>query len=331
MNETTYDLSAARKSFSRIGLALCALLLIATVLQLVWFTVPALLWGEDTWMVSSSWGIWIGSFVPLYLVAIPVCLLIMKKLPAQTPVQSKLGGVEFLIFLSISVFIMYAGSFVGALLSAILSGGTAENAVEAYAMDTNPLKVLVMVVLAPLLEEYVCRKQIIDRTRQYGEKTAVFLSALTFGLLHQNFFQFFYAFGVGLVFGYIYIRTGRLRYSILLHGIFNFMGAVIAPYLQRILEEASITELSPNATNEELLQQTSQLLSELMIPMLYAMIVFGVAIAGFVLLLWKKKQLVWKPTETQLPRGTAGQTVFCNIGMFLYILLCTAAFILALL
>ena len=63
MEETT--LLPARKTFSRIGLALCAILVIATVLQLFWFGVPTIIWGENNWAASSSWGMWIGTFAPL--------------------------------------------------------------------------------------------------------------------------------------------------------------------------------------------------------------------------------------------------------------------------
>ena len=53
--------------------------------------------------------------------------------------------------------------------------------------------------------------------RRYGEKTAIVFSALAFALFHMNLFQFFYAFGLGLIFGYVYTRTSRLRYSVLMH------------------------------------------------------------------------------------------------------------------
>jgi hypothetical protein len=39
----------------------------------------------------------------------------------------------------------------------------------------------------------------------------------------------FYAFGLGLAFGYIYIHTNRIGYTIALHMIINFLGGVIAP------------------------------------------------------------------------------------------------------
>lgn len=322
MDESNIDLRPARKAFSRIGLAFCAILVIATTLQVLWFAIPAAIWGEDNWAISSSWGIWIGAFAPLYFIAIPVGLLILRKLPAQAPQDIKLGCGNFFIFLPICIFLMYTGNLIGTGLSFLLSGGTAQNAVVDLAMDTNPLKIVVMVILAPLLEEYVCRKQLIDRTRQYGEKTAVLLSALVFGLLHQNLFQFFYAFGIGLVFAYIYTRTGRLRYSVVLHAIFNFLGSVLAPWIVSFSES-----IDPNATT----QQQLEALPGMLVMLLYALFLIGMFIAGLVLLIVKCKQLVWKEAAAPLPKGSAAKTVYLNVGMVLYILLCIAGFILALL
>lgn len=330
MNETSYDLAPARKTFSRIGLALCAILVITLVLQLLLVTVPAQLWGKDNWLATSSWGTWIISFAPMYLVAIPVCLLIMQKLPAQTPQDNKLSAKNLLVFLPICFCVVYGGNIIGTLLSYILSGGQAQNAVVDLAMDTNPLKVLVMVILAPLLEEYVCRKQIIDRTRQYGEKTAVFLSALTFGLLHLNLFQFFYAFGLGLVFAYIYTRTGRLRYTVLLHSIVNFMGSVIVPWILSLLDMDALANMDPNGTTEELIALYSQILPGLSVFLLYALCLMGMVIAGLVLLILRWKKLIWKEAESPLPKGTAAKTVYLNVGMVLYILLCLAFIVLSL-
>ena len=320
MDETTYDLLPARKAFSRIGLAFCAILVIATVLQVLWVAIPTAIWGEDNWATSTSWGMWLCASIPLYCFAIPTGLLILRKLPAQAPQEAQLGRSNFFIFLPICFCLMYAGNLLGTGLSYLLSGGTAENAVESLAMDNHPLKVVVIVILAPLLEEYVCRKQLIDRTRQYGEKTAVLLSALVFGLLHQNLFQFFYAFALGLVFAYIYTRTGRLRYSVALHCIINFMGSVIAPWLVSMTNEDALSGIDPFA-----------LPLSMLLTALYGMFLIGMSIAGLVLLIAKSRQLIWKEAATPLPKGTAAKTVYLNVGMVLYVLLCVASFVLALL
>lgn len=331
MDETAYELKPARKVFSRIGLAFCAILVVATVAQLAWVLIPEAIWGKDNWMSSTSWGFWISSFAPLYAFAIPAGLLLLWKLPAQKPQDNKLPFTFFLVIFPICVFCMIAGSLLGNFLSALLSGGTAENALNEYAMDTNPLKVLVMVIFAPLLEEYVCRKQIIDRTLRYGEKTAVILSAAVFGLLHQNLFQFFYAFALGLVFGYIYTRSGRLRYTVILHAIVNFMGSVIAPWILQLADMETIASLDPTLPAEQLLPLYMEILPELLIVLAYLFFYYALAFAGFVLLIvmWRKQQ--WKEIDTQLPKGTAFKTVYLNAGMILYVLICVATTVLALL
>lgn len=330
MNETPQDLVQARKAFSRIGLAFCAILVIASMLQALLIFVPEKLWGPENWLLTSSWGMWLLTFVPLYLVAIPVGVKIMGKLPAAAPEEHALSGKHLLVFFLVGYFFLYVGNILGTVLSMVLSGGSAENAVMNYAMDNNPIKVLFLVILAPLLEEYICRKQIIDRIGCYGEKTAVFFSAIVFGLLHQNLFQFFYAFGMGLVLGYLYIRTGRLRYSVVLHGIINFLGSVIAPALLNLVNLEALSGIDPAAAPEEMIGLLLEILPGLLVFGLYSMVMFAVVIAGLVLLLVNRKKLLWKEPQTRLPREAASKTVYWNVGMVLYILLCAASTVLAL-
>jgi len=330
MDDTPYDFSQPKKTFSRIGLAFSVLVVIATLLQLAWVLIPSRIWGDDHWMVSSSWGQLIGSFAPLYLIAIPVCLLIMKTLPAQKPSDNKLTVKNFLFYVPICFCLMYAGNIIGTILSFILSFGKAQNPVADFTADINPVKIIVLVILAPILEEYICRKQIIDRTRQFGEKTAVILSALVFGLLHQNLFQFFYAFALGIIFAYIYTRTGRLRYTILLHGIVNFMGGVVAPWIVSLVDYEALTDALPAATPEELMMLYAKILPALLVLMLYSTFLIGMAVTGLVFIILKRNKLIWKESETQLPKGSATKTVYMNVGMILYILLCIVFIIWAL-
>lgn len=322
MDEMIYDLNGAKRSFSRIGFALAAILVVGMVTQVVISAVILVFFGSNSSVLSSSWVMWLLSFLPLYLVAIPVGLLILRRLPAQPPEEHRLGFGNAVVFFLISVFIMYTGSIIGTMLSMVLSGGEATNATAELAMDNHPLKVLFMVILAPVLEEFVFRKQLIDRTRRYGEKTAVMLSAVTFGLLHQNLFQFFYAFGLGLLLAYIYLRTGRLRYSAILHAIINFMGSVLAPWVLNLVDQETLIAMESSLPTDDLLAQYMDILPGLLIMSGYVMLLMGMFIAGLVLFIIKCRRLVWRESEAQLPRGTALRTVYCNGGMVLYMLLC---------
>lgn len=330
MDEEIYNLKPARNTFSRIGLMLCAFFTITTVLQLLWFRVPAVIWGPDNWLSSSSWGYWLGTFIPMYVIALPLAMLILLGIPARKPEENKLGAKGFLRFLPIVFFMMYSGNLVGTFLSLLLSGGTAENQIAELAMDNNPLKIVVMVILAPVMEEFVFRKLIIDRTARYGEKVAVFLSALTFGLFHMNLFQFFYAFGIGLVLGYLYVRTGRLRYTVLIHLIVNFMGAVIAPLVLTLLDMDALTALEAATTTEELLSIYRQLLPGLLVLVVYSQLLLGLSVAGLVLLIVTCRRLVWKSAESPLPKGARFKAVYLNIGMILFVILCLVFMVLSL-
>ena len=103
--------------------------------------------------------------------------------------------------------------------------------------------VLMTVVLAPIVEELVFRKLMLDRIRNYGEKTAIVFSALCFGLFHGNLTQFLYAFAVGLFLGYVYCRTGKIHITMIMHALLNGLSSMlllVAPLLQKGVGELAI-------------------------------------------------------------------------------------------
>lgn len=324
MEYNTYDFASARKRFSKLGAILCVILILAVLAQVAVVVLPVKLWGADNWLLTTSTGMWVSTFAPLYLVAIPAGLLLFQRIPAAPPKAYQISVKSFLPFIPMIMFLSYAGNLIGTFLSDALSGGMADNALLDYALDNHPLKILVMVILAPLLEEYVFRKQLIDRTRCYGEKTAVLLSAFAFGLFHMNLFQFFYAFAGGCLLAYLYVRTGRLRYSVILHGIINFMGSVLAPAVLSLVDLETMENLDPNMAVD------SRILPGMAVYLLYAFVLLVLSIIGLVMLIKRCKKLVWQEAEAQLPQGTGVKTVFGNVGMVLYVILCMVFIVLSL-
>ena len=76
---------------------------------------------------------------------------------------------------------------------------------------------------APILEEILFRGQILGSCRErFGKFWAVIISALFFALAHFSVpQQLVNAFVVGLILGYIYVRTGSLLAVIIIHAINN--------------------------------------------------------------------------------------------------------------
>ena len=322
MDETSVQLRSARRSYSIIGFGFVALIAVAFAAQFGLAYLPVIPGLED--LSEKFWWNWIVTFVPMYLLAFPACCLILKCIPAQVLEQKSLTKKQFWMLIPICFCLTYAGNLVGTLLSLIFSGGEAMNPLNDYAMDQSPLKILVMVILAPLLEELICRKLIIDRTVRYGEKVSVLMSGLIFGLLHQNLFQFFYAFAVGCLFAYVYVRTGRLRYTVALHAIINFLGAVIAPLILSVMPEDALTGM---ITENALPGDMKELLAMTLVSG-YSMLQMGLAVFGLVLLILKRRSLIWE--EKQLPETASLKAALLNVGMILYTAICLIMMVLVL-
>lgn len=330
--EEIYDIKTARKSFSVVGFALVAAILIGTVLQALFVYLPPLIRGEDNWFSTSSTGFWIMTILPIHGIAIPIGVLIMRAVSKAVPEKSDKGLRWLLPWIPVCFFLMYSGSIIGNIFSMAASGGMAENALLDLAMDTNPVKVLAMVIVAPLLEELIFRKALIDRTRQYGEKWAVILSGLLFGLFHMNFFQFFYAFFVGVLFAYIYVRTGKFSYVAILHAIVNFFGSVVSPWILSLLDLEALDALSAGAMNSQDMMtganEAMTLLADNIVGiiayLIFVIFIMVMFVWGLVLFILKIMHLEWRTAEKQLPAGKGFKSVYLNVGMIIFILLCIA-------
>lgn len=314
-------LKQARRDFSRIGASLC-------LMVVIWYALATVLEGALYAAVGGkgeapNWVTYVGSGVPLYLIAMPIAVMLMGK---STVIETRKFDMKpglFFKLLLMCLPMMWAGSVFGSMLSMVLSNGEATDRVADLAMQTNIWNVVFLVIVGPVFEEWLFRKQLIDHTRKYGEKTAILLSGLAFGLFHMNLFQFFYAFLLGLMFGYVYTRTSKLRYSTAMHMIINFNGGVLAPWvLTRVdLDQLEkVSEAAENGNAAAMEQWASQNVEGLAIMLVYFVLYGAVILAGFVLLIRNFKRFEFYTAPEELPRGTRVKTVCGNVGMIMFIM-----------
>lgn len=300
-------LKTAREAFSRMGLAIAAVLGLGSLGQVL------LAWLLPARLSAESWYIWAVTFVPLYLLAFPAGFLLLRAVPAHRGEKQPLSG-SFARLIPICICLMIFGNYVGLGVNWLvgrLSGASATNPVAVYASQESLwAKLLCMALLAPLAEELLFRRGLIDRMRPYGERTAAVTSALMFALFHGNLSQFFYAFALGLLFGYLYLRTGRLRWSLLLHMLVNLLGSVIGP---------GLVEAASAQTGGTFSVWTA-------LYALYTAAMLGLAVAGLVMLLSRRQKLRFEVEDRELPRGKRFRTVWLNPGMGLLAALCLALF-----
>ena len=96
-------------------------------------------------------------------------------------------------------------------------------------MSHNIFGILSIAIVVPILEEFLFRGAIEGHLLKIGwsPKRAILISALIFGLIHGNPAQIPFAFLIGLLFGWLYYRTGSLVPGIVGHIINNLSGAWI--------------------------------------------------------------------------------------------------------
>lgn len=95
-------------------------------------------------------------------------------------------------------------------------------------MMDNPLGVISVVILAPVVEELVFRGAILGHLlKKWKNPThAILISSLVFGLVHGNLEQSPFAFILGLALGWIYYRTGSLLPCMMMHFVNNGLTTV---------------------------------------------------------------------------------------------------------
>ena len=324
--DTSSSLLSAKRDFGRLGFGLFTMVLLTIVLQLI-MSLAVSLSGVSAALAENTPLNAFLNFLPLYGIALPVGFLVLRRVPAGPCVPAKLRAKDYWALFLICFPLMYGGSILGSALSLAISGGASSNPVDTAISDPNWMQILVTVVGAPVLEEFFFRKQLIDRSARYGEGSAILFSALMFGLFHMNLYQFFYAFLIGLVFGYVYLRTRRLRYSILMHMSINAFGGVIPALLGEYLGEGTLEPVDSAAGLSEL----GEAMPAYLLTSLYSLLALALCITGAVILIKKCRRFVLLPASEELPRGTRFRTIYCRAGVILFTVLCVlvGVFILA--
>lgn len=104
------------------------------------------------------------------------------------------------------------------------------------------LEILSTAIVPAFCEEYLFRGAILTNLLPFGKSTAIFASAFLFGLMHQNPVQMLYTMLMGVVIGYVYVKTKSIWICIILHGINNLI-TVLEQFLPMLTDLAWITVL----------------------------------------------------------------------------------------
>lgn len=231
------QLKEARRHFSKLGIMFLVGTLVIYAVQLLAMGGVSIL--RPQWMRDVNISLLV-SLMPMYLIGMPILILLVRTIPAEKPQRRPIKAGQFLAAVIMCFGFVYITNFLGNILTTIigiLKGGTVQNElVEMTGSISLWAIALYMVICAPVMEEYIFRKLIVDRVIRYGQGTAVLLSGLMFGLFHGNLNQFVYAFVLGVFLAYLYVKTGNLKITIAIHMMINFMGGLVSSALMRMVD-----------------------------------------------------------------------------------------------
>ena len=219
-----------RRSYSRMALGLCLGLLFSQLL-------PTLLAAVFPDFDAQAHAFLVGGLCTACF-TLPVMLLAGRRLPAERPKKARLTLSRFLALVCISYASMLLGNLVGMGVNILVSPGSVDLIGQlASAAGLSWETVIAFVVLAPVFEELVFRKVLVDRVLPFGEWPAILFSGITFGLFHGNLTQFFYAALLGMVLAYVYIRIHQSAFITMIHFFYRtvFVFEHTVGWLQRHL------------------------------------------------------------------------------------------------
>ena len=99
------------------------------------------------------------------------------------------------------------------------------------------ISVIATVITPALVEEFACRGLILGRLRKHGDGFAIMVSAILFGVVHSNFEQIPFAFLVGLVLGFITVKSGSIWPAVIVHAYNNFVSVAFDYLLSSLSSE----------------------------------------------------------------------------------------------
>ncbi len=220
-------------------LRLILLILVAgqTILLLEWIAFKRF---NPAWFDENILSL--GNTVLMDLVAAAYAFLLLKRAsrqaePAEPGAAIRLGIASYLIFLP---FFFLMTSVAYSILQALGMNPEPQSAVMMFLSETRPPVVWWLTALAtiggPVAEELFFRGMLYGYLRtRFGIGLGLVLSAVLFAALHANLMAFLPVLGLGLLFGWVYEKTGTLAAPIAVHMLHNAGMLAVASLMKQLI------------------------------------------------------------------------------------------------
>jgi len=192
----------------------------------------------------------IGAYPLTFAVAIPFIYFRAKEsfiqsklrnIPLPEPLPPTLGRLSIPVFLALLLLLVPAFTVtIEPLTMWIPMPEWIKKIFESFTQN-GWVSFVSVVIMAPLFEEWLCRKVALGGLikRGYSPAKAILWSALMFGIIHMNPWQTIPAFLMGILFGWIYWRTRSIWSVVFMHAINNGTAFLLTHLFPELPEDAS--------------------------------------------------------------------------------------------
>lgn len=185
-----------------------------------------------SWLFHSPWTDTLVQYMFILGAAYPIVGLMVHWVPKAERGEYLLSLEDFMVCLVAAMGLGYAFNLLGNFINLYISMFNHKSVLEMnpaadMVSQLTPSMIVYACILGPFMEELMFRGILLKRARRFGDRTAVVFTAVTFGLMHGNLSQFLYAAVIGLILGYVAVKSGSIRYTVILHMFINSYGVVI--------------------------------------------------------------------------------------------------------
>lgn len=169
------------------------------------------------------------------LIIIPMLIAAYKR---KDHIFRKIDNKEAFFIINLGIVLNFIVSFIVEQIPQSYSG-TYNQLMGIITNQSFGIILLTSGILAPIIEELIFRYGICEIMKKKGDKIAIFVSALIFGIAHMNIIQSTYAFLLGLLLGYLYVNGRNLVRPMIFHLTVNTT-SVLYEYASQPLQKAML-------------------------------------------------------------------------------------------
>ena len=221
----------------------------------------------------------------------------LRDIPKVKIEKRKMRVGQLLLLIMMMYGLTQVGSMMGMPIDLALSAFNTDDKSAATDLSTLlfgsnvPVVIICVGILPAIFEELLFRKFLIDRTLRYGEFVSCAMSGIMFGLWHGNFQQFFFTFFIGVMFAFVYIRTGNIIYTMIMHASMNLVTASVTLQLfAKFMEKAGY---DPDTGTIRPIEDYDAFMSSvvpiILVIFLWIAILVSFQIVGFIMLIVKRR------------------------------------------